>query len=208
MKIPKMFTNDPEAVRRREEAQVSLKGLRLNGLEVKNGQIKGTVPPEDPGKLTLRGAFKIPNKEWRPVQGTTARVEHEGQVRDRFTATRFVFLGPYALAFKKATNKDVFIEIEGPDFVMLEVVESTKAPKAREFARLYNDYVARHFGTPDATDAPANHRPEVTSTAAGPAAERQPDVADQLLRLANLRDQGILTEEEFAAQKAKLLAEG
>lgn len=31
------------------------------------------------------------------------------------------------------------------------------------------------------------------------------DVADQLRKLAALRDQGILTEEEFAAQKAKLL---
>jgi hypothetical protein len=33
-----------------------------------------------------------------------------------------------------------------------------------------------------------------------------PDVADQLRRLADLRDEGILTEEEFAAQKAKLLS--
>ena len=32
------------------------------------------------------------------------------------------------------------------------------------------------------------------------------DVADQLTKLAALRDQGVLTEEEFAAQKARLLA--
>jgi hypothetical protein len=32
-----------------------------------------------------------------------------------------------------------------------------------------------------------------------------PAVIDQLKRLAELRDQGILTEEEFSAQKAKLL---
>ena len=31
------------------------------------------------------------------------------------------------------------------------------------------------------------------------------DVIEQLKRFADLRDQGILTEEEFAAQKAKLL---
>jgi Short C-terminal domain len=30
-------------------------------------------------------------------------------------------------------------------------------------------------------------------------------VVEQLKRFADLRDQGILTEEEFAAQKAKLL---
>jgi hypothetical protein len=39
--------------------------------------------------------------------------------------------------------------------------------------------------------------------AASPAFD--PDVIDQLKRLAELRDQGILTEEEFSAQKAKLL---
>ena len=32
-----------------------------------------------------------------------------------------------------------------------------------------------------------------------------PDLADQLQKLAALRDQGILTDDEFAAQKAKLL---
>jgi hypothetical protein len=32
-----------------------------------------------------------------------------------------------------------------------------------------------------------------------------PAVIDQLKQLAELRDQGILTEEEFSAQKAKLL---
>jgi len=32
-----------------------------------------------------------------------------------------------------------------------------------------------------------------------------PDLADQLTKLAALRDQGILTEAEFARQKAKLL---
>jgi hypothetical protein len=31
------------------------------------------------------------------------------------------------------------------------------------------------------------------------------DVADQLRKLAGLRDEGILSEEEFAAQKARLL---
>jgi hypothetical protein len=51
---------------------------------------------------------------------------------------------------------------------------------------------------PQAPAAPAPAAP-----AAPPAA--QVDVVDQLKRFAELRDQGILTEEEFAAQKAKLL---
>jgi hypothetical protein len=38
-----------------------------------------------------------------------------------------------------------------------------------------------------------------------PAAEPAPDPIEQLKQLGALRDQGILTEEEFAAQKAKIL---
>jgi hypothetical protein len=38
-----------------------------------------------------------------------------------------------------------------------------------------------------------------------PAAAPQPDLVEQLRKLGDLRDAGILTEEEFAAQKAKLL---
>lgn len=37
-------------------------------------------------------------------------------------------------------------------------------------------------------------------------AAAQPDPADQLSKLADLRDRGILSDEEFAAQKAKILA--
>lgn len=49
---------------------------------------------------------------------------------------------------------------------------------------------------PEAAPAPA--------AAAAPAAG--PSVIDQLKELGELKSQGILTEEEFAAQKAKLLA--
>jgi len=52
-----------------------------------------------------------------------------------------------------------------------------------------------------ASAAPAAAAP---APAAAPAAD-QSDVIAQLKELAALKDQGILTEEEFAAQKAKLL---
>ena len=47
--------------------------------------------------------------------------------------------------------------------------------------------------SPQASDAPQiSHAPQI-------------DIADQLQKLANLKAQGILTEEEFTAQKKKLL---
>ncbi|MCX6392625.1 MAG: SHOCT domain-containing protein [Actinobacteria bacterium] len=43
------------------------------------------------------------------------------------------------------------------------------------------------------------------ATPAAPAAAPQDDLAAQLESLAKLRDQGILTEEEFSAKKAQIL---
>jgi hypothetical protein len=47
--------------------------------------------------------------------------------------------------------------------------------------------------------------PPAAPAAPPPSAEPQLDLADQLRKLADLRDAGVLTEEEFAAQKAKIL---
>ena len=45
------------------------------------------------------------------------------------------------------------------------------------------------------------------ASAPQPAAPSSDDLINKLKELANLKDQGILTEEEFSAQKAKILAE-
>ena len=47
---------------------------------------------------------------------------------------------------------------------------------------------------------------EQQAAAAPPPAAEQPDQFEQLKQLAQLHDQGILTDDEFAAQKAKILA--
>ena len=54
-----------------------------------------------------------------------------------------------------------------------------------------------------AAQAPA---PTYAAEAPAPAPEPPADMISQLRELAALKDDGILTEEEFAAQKAKLLA--
>ena len=52
--------------------------------------------------------------------------------------------------------------------------------------------------------APAAPPPQPAPQAAAPAAGEQ-SMIEQLKELASLKEQGILTEDEFAAQKAKLL---
>jgi Short C-terminal domain len=53
----------------------------------------------------------------------------------------------------------------------------------------------------EAAAPPAPPAPVAPQAAAG----IQPDTIEQLKQLGQLREQGILTEDEFAAQKAKLL---
>jgi hypothetical protein len=48
-------------------------------------------------------------------------------------------------------------------------------------------------------------QPQQAAPAPAPAAAAQDDVISQLERLGALKSQGVLTEEEFEAQKAKLL---
>ena len=50
-------------------------------------------------------------------------------------------------------------------------------------------------------------QPAPAAAPAAPAAPDSDDLINKLKELANLKDQGILTEAEFADQKAKILAE-
>jgi Short C-terminal domain len=70
-------------------------------------------------------------------------------------------------------------------------------------ATAVSGHVAQRQNARMAAQTPAEAPPEAAPPSPDPT--DAPDVVDQLKRFAELRDQGILTEEEFAAQKAKLL---
>ena len=53
----------------------------------------------------------------------------------------------------------------------------------------------------------ADQEAQTQQAAARPAASNSDELINQLKELANLKEQGILTEEEFSAQKAKILAQ-
>jgi Short C-terminal domain len=66
--------------------------------------------------------------------------------------------------------------------------------------------VARRQGARYAEqEAPQAPPPPEAAAAPPPSAGPSPDDIEQLKQLAALKDQGVLTEEEFAAQKAKIL---
>ncbi|CAB4346433.1 unannotated protein [freshwater metagenome] len=79
------------------------------------------------------------------------------------------------------------------------VVAGTATAVAGGVSRRQSQRFQEKDAQAQADAAPAAPAPEA-------AAAPQTDMVTQLKELAELKDQGILTEEEFAAQKAKLLA--
>ena len=68
-----------------------------------------------------------------------------------------------------------------------------------------NRHQQNKYAAQEAAQAPPPEQVYEEAPAA-PAGGMAPDAIEQLKQLAELKDQGVLTEEEFAAQKAKILA--
>jgi hypothetical protein len=64
---------------------------------------------------------------------------------------------------------------------------------------------ARRFDAPAAPPAPAYEQPPAAQVPPPRATPSSGDTLEQLKTLGELKSQGVLTEEEFAAQKAKIL---
>jgi len=75
--------------------------------------------------------------------------------------------------------------------------------QARKFAESDAQTYADRERAYEEQTAPQEPYPQA---APAPAPAPQPDMIEQLKQLAELRDQGVLTDEEFATQKARILA--
>lgn len=88
------------------------------------------------------------------------------------------------------------------------VAGTATAVSGRVQRRQAEKFASRDAGI--AAQQDAAYQEQVAAEAPAPAPEPAPapttDVVGQLKALAELRDQGILTEDEFAGQKAKILA--
>lgn len=119
---------------------------------------------------------------------------------------------PHIVRIDWADGKNSLIKLPDQLFTHLELM--LKDRRAEEAA-------PANVAASDAAPAPATP-PTVTEqafslvsgllkdrkspAAAGSTTEGKPDVTEQLMKLASLRDAGVLTEEEFAAKKAELLS--
>lgn len=120
--------------------------------------------------------------------GSMMRVETYGQINRRVTATRLALIGVFALAAtKQQDDRELYLTVEGDGFQIAARVEAALTPVAREFAAAYN-----------------TRSGALTSTANGSSSG---GVAGQLAELGRLHDDGKLSDDEFAAAKAQLLAQ-
>ena len=104
-----------------------------------------------------------------------------------------------------AAGQVLLDNIEGPYEVRELLLPLISEARQKKLMERQSQYIHVNPGMQAALGAPA--APAPPAPPAPPAAPAGPpvDMADQLRKLATLRDEGILSEEEFAAQKAKLL---
>lgn len=156
-----------------------------------------TVQSWKPGVIDIRPGNLVHKGSSYPLPAT-ARVETAGDIQKRVTATRLVAVGVFAFAFKKKKDaRELYLSVEGTgpgnDWAFVVDVDPSKGKEARDLAARINSASAP--GSPLAPERPA----EPVPAAAEP-------VADQLVKLADLHQSGALSDDEFAAAKARLLA--
>lgn len=170
-----------------------------------------------PGGVAYRGFKEIFSIPWSEIAGLT--VEGPEQAAKRITATRLVTLGVFALAAKKVSKSAVLIvDLHSGEQVVFHTEKLTAAELKGKLAPINSriQVAAKRkaeLAAADSAPAAAASIPELAaanSAPAAPAATPAPtpsgfSVADEVMKLKQLCDQGILTEEQFAAQRDKLL---
>ena len=144
----------------------------------------------------LKEIFRIP---WSQVADLT--VDGPEQASNRITATRLLTMGVFAVAAKKTSKSAVLIiDLHSGEQAVFHT-EKLTAPELK--AKLAPITSQIHVAAKRKAElTAANTAPVASSPDSAPAGF---SVADELMKLKQLCDQGILTEEQFAAQRDKLL---
>jgi hypothetical protein len=135
---------------------------------IEHGQVKNLQTDES---VALTGAY--------------ADVDSAGQLEKRVTAIRLILTGPFALGLrKKKDSRELFLAVQGPDGSFLAEVDPKKQAEARRLAMTVN------------TEAGKLPKPEATpELGPAPSASAPVDAVEQIRKLGQLRDEGLLTEE-------------
>lgn len=133
--------------------------------------------------------FTIPNSQIKDVV-----VEGKDEVNRRVTVTRLIAVGIFAFALKKkGKDKEAYITLGLADGQEVLLFVDNKAPMQLR-AKLAKVISA-------VKQANVASQGQVAQQAQG-------SVADELAKLASLKEQGILTQDEFDSEKTRLLNTG
>jgi Short C-terminal domain len=141
--------------------------------------------------IGLRGMKTIFTIPWEQIVDVT--VDGPETAATRITATRLLAFGVFALAAKKKTKAAiVIVTTANGDQAVFQTEKSMPHEVSPKLIPL-----AAHVRKAAQQRDPASPTASLPSPPTG--------VADEIAKLAQLREAGVLTDEEFAAQKAKLL---
>lgn len=151
----------------------------------------------DKSGISLRKFKEIFTIPWKDVADIV--VEGPQEAEKRFTATRLVALGPLGLAFKKSKkgSKEAIITLTtvSGDQAVFHVAKKLPREIQPKLIPLGLQIRTRVAGVREPTPSAAEPTPH----------EEAPDIAEQIEKLAALREKGILTEDEYAAKKAEVV---
>lgn len=121
-------------------------------------------------------------------------VEGPEQIGSRITATRLLTTGVFAFALKKKDKSSAFILVRGTFGEFVFEAHKKAAGQLRGPIAAWKPLMRGRV-----------QLPEVTSQSGGEGNDE--DRLAQLEKLADLRDRGVLTDEEFANEKARIIGE-
>jgi hypothetical protein len=162
--------------------------LGVHTVEIVNGnRTKQCNLVIDSSGLTFSKFKPFAVYSWNNVKSVT--IEGPDAVQKRITASRLLLMGPFALAAKKKTGEAfVFLALKGGSEVIF------KFPKKSE---------------PEVKAIFAPFRKLITEleslTNEGDESAPKEDIVEKIKKLAELRDQGLISDDEFATKKTDLL---
>ncbi len=144
--------------------------------------------------------FTIP---WEQV--VDLHVEGPESAAKRVTVGRALALGVFALAAKKTEKSAILVvQLRSGEEAIFDTRKFTAGELRGKLAPI-TSHLRRANAPSSLTPPEATSPPSAAPSSNGPPTAAAVSVADELKKLAELKDAGLLTEEEFAGQKAKLL---
>ncbi len=147
----------------------------------------------------LKTIFTIP---WSEIVGLD--IEGPESAARRITATRMLTLGVFSLAAQKKEKLAVMIvRLRSGEEAIFDTAKLT-APELKGKLTPIMSQLRKANTTPEPV---SQIRPQPVTNASAAPSLTPISVADELKKLAELKDAGVLTHEEFAVQKARVLGE-